>query len=307
VRLHLLFTLLFLANIFPLHAQEDISWWNNKHQWDGTTHWRHYIILSPAFLGPNALPVPEFRPAHLSERSLLEMGGEGHFSKGDQTRNLHTSLVIPLGEKANFLIFSSPIEYYKLDSLTRDERRSRDYYSEGYAYGDLYFGTRFYLWHQRKATPDITAGAYFRTPSGGKLSAARHTDTPGYYFSVEISRNYQLTEGLFTKITPYLNLGFYVWQVMRDDNLQNDAFLYGAGVKMSTKSLEISSSAGGYQGYFHNGDAPLVLRLDIGQRREKRKSFWNLRLQQGLRDFPYSSARGSYTFGLSAPKNQLDE
>lgn len=298
----LLLGLFWLTSVSLLSGQEDISWWNNKHQWDGTTHWRHYIILSPAFLGPNALPVPEFRPALLSERTILELGGEGHFSKGDQTQNLHTSLVIPLGEKANFLIFSSPIEHYKMDSLTRDERRSRHYYSEGYAYGDIYFGTRFYLWHKKEGIPDVTVGAYFRTPSGGKLSAARHTDTPGYYFSVEMSRTYKRKDQFFREITPFLNLGFYVWQLMRDDNLQNDAFLFGAGIKMSTKCLEMEGSAGGYQGYFHNGDAPLIVRLSLSQRKEKRKGYWSLRLQHGLRDFPYSSGRVSYTFVLSSEK-----
>lgn len=117
---------------------------------------------------------------------------------------------------------------------------------------------------------------------------------------MEFSKTYTREDRLIREITPFLNLGCYVWQVMRDDNLQNDAFLFGAGIKMCTKGLEIESSAGGYQGYFHNGDAPLVVRLALGQRKENRRGYWNFRLQHGLRDFPYSSVRMSYTFVLSS-------
>jgi hypothetical protein len=295
-----LFLLCGIAVSFGLAAQEDFSWWNEKQQWDGKTHWRHYIILSPAFMGPNALPVPEFRTAYLEDQLQLEAGGEAHFGKGDRTQNGYTALTIPMGEKVNILVFSSPLEYYRLDTLTRDERKSRDRDSKGFAWGDLYFGTRFKVLYKKERWPDISAGMYFRAPSGGKLSAARHTDTPGYYFNVEASRSIKTGGKLIQEWTPFLNLGFYVWQVMRDDNLQNDAFLFGAGLQMQTRNLQIEASSGGYQGYFKNGDAPLVVRLHISQKQQGgHKGYWRLRLQQGLFDFPYWSARLTYTFVLN--------
>ncbi|HDR67963.1 MAG TPA: hypothetical protein ENN61_02805, partial [Bacteroidaceae bacterium] len=42
-----------------LMGQVDYSWWNEKHNWDGVSNWTDYLIITPAYMGPNALPVPD--------------------------------------------------------------------------------------------------------------------------------------------------------------------------------------------------------------------------------------------------------
>lgn len=100
----LLLALLWLTTGFRLCGQVDVGWWNNKHQWDGTTHWRHYN-------------------------------------------------------------------------------------SEGYAYGDIYFGTRFYLWHKKEAAPDVTVGAYFRTAFRRKAQCSQAYGYPGLLFQCGVQQN----------------------------------------------------------------------------------------------------------------------
>ncbi len=55
-----------------LQAQ-DYSWWNLKHNWDGYSSWSDYLVVSPAYLGPNALPVPEVRKGFLQKQGTLEL------------------------------------------------------------------------------------------------------------------------------------------------------------------------------------------------------------------------------------------
>ena len=42
---------------FFLSAQS-YTWWEETVHWDGVTPWERYIVFTPGFLGPNALPVP---------------------------------------------------------------------------------------------------------------------------------------------------------------------------------------------------------------------------------------------------------
>ena len=108
-----------LLGCLVLPAQ-DYSWWNQKHNWDGYTHWTSYLIFSPGFMGPNALPVPEVRKGITDQRAYLELDVDGHFSQGDQTGNLFTQLYVPLfSNRAGLEISYYPLEVYKTDTLTR--------------------------------------------------------------------------------------------------------------------------------------------------------------------------------------------
>ncbi len=49
---------IFLTAFYQSYGQNDYEWWNEAHNYDGYTHWTNYIIYSPYYLGPNALPVP---------------------------------------------------------------------------------------------------------------------------------------------------------------------------------------------------------------------------------------------------------
>jgi len=175
------FILLFTLIGNQITLSQDYSWWNEKHNWDGVTPWQNYIILSPAYMGPNALPVPEARDGSLPRNTTFEFSLENHFSSGDKTINLYTNLYIPLfSKRAGLNISIVPFEHYKMDTITRDLRRARDYDGEGISGGDFYIGTFIQILKDKKF-PDIVLSINMKTASGTNLAAARFTDSPGYH------------------------------------------------------------------------------------------------------------------------------
>ncbi|TAE61269.1 MAG: hypothetical protein EAZ89_00720, partial [Bacteroidetes bacterium] len=54
---HFFWLFLLLGSNMALFAQ-DAAWWSQTVGWDGVSHWSRYIRTSPAYMGPNALPVP---------------------------------------------------------------------------------------------------------------------------------------------------------------------------------------------------------------------------------------------------------
>ena len=59
--------LLIALVLFSINAQAQLDWWNQTHNWDGTTPWTQYMKYSHAFLGPNAIAYSY--PASHSDRS----------------------------------------------------------------------------------------------------------------------------------------------------------------------------------------------------------------------------------------------
>lgn len=292
-----LLSLCYLSGIQGISGQ-DYSWWNTRHQWDGVTHWSRYMILSPAFMGPNALPVPEIKTGQLSSHSHFKLGGEGHFSRGDQTLNLTTELYIPLfSPRAGLHLQVVPFERYVLDTETRDQRVVRDFDGKGTAFGDLYLGTQIQLLQESKNLPAVALSVNLKTASGNNLAAARFTDTPGYYFDVSAGKTISPRNTIIDSIRPYLMIGLYVWQTYQTDHYQNDCFLYGLGFDLNIQKWMISNSLGGYSGYIGNGDQPLVYRFTLRSQFEKYPNL-SIRFQEGLSDFPYTSCRFSLLLKL---------
>lgn len=267
---------------------QSFEWWNTRHNWDGFTHWHKYIRLSPAFMGPNALPVPRSEQGILPEVAQLETNLVAHVAKGDQTQNMEMALYLPLfSRRVGLELYWVPAEYYQTDTLVRNLRRARGISGKGWATGDLYIGTHIQLIRNHPRLPDATLSIHLKTASGSKLSDARYTDTPGYYFNLAFGK---------TRDTPndylrfFANAGLYVWQTFGDRHYQNDAFLYGLGLEYGRASWKVSSSLSGYHGYIGDGDQPLVVRLRASTRRQKLLDYtcsWQL----GLRDIPYASWR----------------
>lgn len=269
-------------------SQDDYRWWNEKHNWDGKTHWSSYMILSPGYMGPNALPVPDFHNALIYPESFLEAGGDAHISQGDKTYNIFSRLhyVIPSKVFA-FEVYIVPVEYFKMTEETRDERFARGYSGEGAAGGDFYFSSKLQILRSHKTIPDILMNMSIKTASGTGLANARFTDGMGYYFDFSLGKTFKLTNR--STIRPFLLAGFYAWQVNRTDNRQDDALIYGGGCDIGFNNFTITNSAGGYSGYLDTRDKPLVYRFKILY--EKRDWNFLFQFQQGLRDFEYSSFR----------------
>ena len=269
---------------------QDFLWWNELHNWDGTTHWSQYIITNPAYMGPNALPVPEIRNGQIFPDAYLEGAADMHFSKGDNTQNLYGKFYYPfLDCKVALQVDAFIVEHYKMDEETRNERYARTYSGTGWTPGDIYFGAMVQLIKDRDKWPDILLSANFRTASGGALYDARYTDSPGYSFELSFGKSYPSKHNKHTSFRPYLQTGFYAWQTHLTDYLQNDAFHYGAGFDLNIHTMIISNQLGGYVGYIGNGDKPMVYRLKFLYQRDMVN--YKFVYQQGLHDFNYSSFR----------------
>jgi len=284
-------SVIMLMAVCRTYAQDDnYEWWNKKHNWDGVTNWAKYLTYSPAYLGPNALPVPEIRNALIQKRVSLETRADLHFSTGDNTQNLFLKLIYPFWDgRLGLEIYAVPIEHFKMDTITRDERAGRDLDAEGYAAGDIYVGTMIQIIRGHKSWPDILLGITLRTASGGNVGNARYTDAPGYYFDLSFGKTFK-TRDKFS-IRPFVMLGFYAWQTNRDDYRQNDALLYGLGASLLNEKFEFNAKYGGYKGYIGNGDSPMVLRANAIYKFPN--THLKLSFQQGLRDFEYTS----FSFG----------
>ena len=274
---------------------QDYGWWNETHDWDGVSPWRSYLTLAPAYLGPNALPVPGVRNGRIREGAQMTVAGDLHFGEGDNTQNLYLEGYLPLfSDRVGLELTYVPLEHYRMTAATRDERAARDFDGEGWASGDVYVSTHVQLLRDHARYPDLLLTINLKTASGNKLSAARYTDTPGYYFDLSAGKTYPTGERL-RSVRPHLMLGFYVWQTFADNHYQNDAFLYGLGTDLTFPRWTVTPALGGYVGYLGEGDRPLVARLTVRSDRERRVDYF-ARLQYGVLDFPYTSARLGLTW-----------
>ncbi len=269
-------------------AQDDFTWWNEKHQWDGITPWNQYMKYSTSYFGPNALPVPDVMTGEIDTTTYLEVAGEYHWSTGDKTKDVFVRGYLPLF--ANRIAFSMdvvPIEWYETDTITRDARAARGRDGKGKAGGDIYFHTLINLIHNREYAPDVALRVTLRTASGTNLRNARYTDGPGYFFDLSFGKNLTLSKDIVLRA--YTMSGFYVYQTNDLSHLQNDCILFGLGADVHIRKISLSQSVGGYNGYLTLGDKPLVYRAGI------KVSFnhiaYTISYQYGLRDYPFQRIR----------------
>ena len=280
-----------LASKGGLWAQEDYQWWNEKHNWDGITPWYDYLITSPAFFGPNALPVPTIKNGLIAAEAYGKLGIDVHRSVGDQTYNLYAETFLPIfSDRVGMMLSLVPLEYYQMDTITRDLRKARGYSGEGFAVGDLNITTLIQLIEHHSKLPDVLFTMNLRTASGSKLTDARYTDGPGYSFDLSIGKDFKLKQDASWHIRPHVMFGFYVWQNQGNKYMQNDAFLYGLGFDLEFAKFILNTALGGYSGFIGNGDRPIVYRSSIRTNWESRLNM-ELQLQQGIRDFGYRSFR----------------
>ena len=292
-------------------SQDDATWWNETHHWDGITSWTQYIIYSPYYTGPNALPVPFSQKGRVKDRFELRMDLEGHYSKGDKTQDVFFDCYIPLVKSIIALEFYGvPVEHYKMDEPTVIERRVRNRSGEGFATGDFYFSTIIQVIKNQRM-PDIALRMACKTASGSQLSDARNTDAPGYFFDLSLGKDVMFTDKFIHKIRIHGMIGFYSWQMNLPENRQNDAILFGAGLDLQFSRFYLNNSLDGYIGYFGNElvmvgdkeepvpfrDRPIVYRLDLMKQTDHFD--FGLGYQLGLNDFIYQSFKASLIYHFS--------
>jgi len=269
-----------------IYAQ-DYGWWNTLVQWDGRSHWSEYLIYTPRFFGPNAIPIPEIKKGKLIERTTTTLGSVVHFSEGDNAQNLTTSLYIPIADnRVGLQFYLVPIEFYQMTNPERDLRFARDFDGKGNAIGDLHISTWVQL-TKADSDIDILLTLNLKTASGSNREATRYTDGTGYNFDLSAGKNIYLN-GEATYLRPHAQIGLYVWETNEDKNPQNDAFSYGAGLSYYRESISIDAQVGGYIGYKGNGDKPIVFRLTFEKEINKNYSISAI-TSFGFKDFLYDS------------------
>ncbi len=287
---------------FSGNSQDEYSW-NDLVDWNGYTHWTRYLIISPGYFGPNALPVPELRDGTIRNEPYFEMMGTCHFSKGDNTGNLFLKYYHPFAKnKVAIELSFIPIEYYNLSADIRDQRKIRNEDPKGLVVGDFVFGTIIQLTKDREKFPDLTLEMFCKTTSGGRLDDARYTDHPAYYFYLNFGKNIRSPD-LFDEMRWYGSIGFYNWQTNMTAYLQNDAPAAAIGLQVNKNNFEIHNQICGYYGYIsykyepvvkisekpylYDGDQPFVYRFQMLKKYGK----YNLKFcfQQGINDYKYTS------------------
>ena len=280
------------------YAQTDFSHWNQLVGWDGITPWVNYLTISPAYMGPNALPVPLQQKGLVRQHLEWETRGEVYWNKGDLTVNPYTRIYVPLG-KGGVAIegFYVPAEYYQTSAEIRDYRKARDFGGKGWAAGDVYLSTIIQLIKDKKTWPDIAFGINLRTASGTELGNLRYTDAPGYYFDVSLGKTYTSVNRDHLSFRWYGMAGFYVWQMYSTRYFQNDAILYGLGTDLSIHCWKISNQLSGYWGYLNNGDRPLIWNFLI----EKKINHFRISatFQEGIKNFPFHAFKLGITYLLN--------
>ncbi|MDX1283510.1 MAG: hypothetical protein R3182_00785 [Draconibacterium sp.] len=291
-----LLTFFLFVLVFANGQKNDMTWWNEQHGWEeGMPSWRSWMKITPGYLGPNALPVPEMKRGKLEEKTEFELTASNHFHNGDPTQDISGRAYIPFaGNKIAIEMYGVIFEHFAFSEEIRNERISRIEDGKGNTRGDLYFSTLVQISRNRKF-PNTLFRFATKTASGGSLAGARYSDSPGYFMDLSFSKDLGQNEtGLFR---PIVMLGFYTWQTNDEFNLQNDAFLYALGIDFEKRKSLFTASWSGYSGYKDRRDKPM--QLNFGWRRDLKKTAMRIQYHHGLRDWEYKTIRISYIWKLN--------
>jgi hypothetical protein len=263
---------------------QTFDWWAQLVHWDGVSEWPKYMITQPAYMGPNALPVPRIGNGSIDSNFSISATGSLHFSKGDNTQNLTIYANYCLVK--NVISFDAswiPYEHFTMSHAIKEQRHvfSHFYYDQ-HATGDIELNTTIQLLNRWRKNIQLALRIGYRFPTGTGLGVARYTDGPGYHFDLSFGKS------INTSLKWIGMLGFYSWQLINVGRRQDDAFLFGTGAEWNTKTVRLQTYISGYLGYqLNSGDKPVVFRATV-EKKIKRTSLL-LGFQQGLHDFKYSS------------------
>lgn len=291
LRFRVLLTLVLLVPVYS-YSQTD-TWWSDNVNWDGHTHWSRYIMITPKYMGPNALSVPGINNGSIDSICSVGVTANAHFSNGDNTQNLklygnYTTKNNSFSIDVQFI----PYEQFQMSHEKKTERKV--FYLEYYknkVVGDVVTSTTFQIFPKKRDKVQLAVRLGLRMPSGGLLTVARYGDVPAYW--IDAGGGVPLKNRNWKWIGM---LGFYVWQTNIDKHRQDDAILFGSGFEWNNKGFRFQGYVAGYTGYANNGDRPTLIRLNL-EKKQKSKVYI-LRLQQGLHDFEYFSVEAGANFIL---------
>jgi len=294
-RLYFICLLLFYGQM----QAQDFNWWAKLVDWDGVTPWQRYIKTNPAFMGPNALPVPFISNGSIDSINSVAVTGNLHFSRGDNTQNLAVyANYCVVKDIIAFDIYWVPYERYRMSHRIKEKRHVfSHYYYDKSAQGEIHLNTNIQLLKKWRSDVHLALRIGYRLPTSSGLGTARFTDAPGYYFDLSAAK--QINKQSAWKLIGMT--GVYVWHTNRDGQRQNDAFLFGGGLEWNPASWRMQVYGSGYLGYMKDqGDKPILLRANI-ERIGKRVNGL-VKFQHGLYDFDYTSVEAGIRYSFKGRK-----
>jgi len=250
------------------------------------------FYLFASLLGPSAFPLPELRDGRIESRYEIEVRGEYHTFKGDQTKDLYGRLFIPVAEgRAGVEISYIFCEYYNMTRETVEERHAAGQTWKNGANGDLIISC-FYKLFKNNKWADFLLEASLKTASGTRIADARFTDAAGYWFHLNTGCYLVKSADASSYIRLQGLAGFYCWMTNDIVHRQNDAFLYAVGLSSRYKNMTIHADIAGFYGYLNNGDRPLVLRTKLNY--EYKKNILSFRYKHGINDYVYDTYSLAY-------------
>lgn len=284
MNIRILYLALFLCISFSAISQEKTGGW-----WDKVP----LLVYSPRYFGPNAFPIPELMGGRLSSRWEVEVRGEYHAMRGDQTQDVFARLYVPIAKGRAGITISGVIqEWYKTSPEVRDERNAVETESPFACRGDVILNCYYQVLRNEKWV-DILVSANLKTASGGRLCDARYTDAAAYWFSGDLGRTLWEDDRMNASIRVTGQVGFYCWMTNSVVNRQNDAVSYGLGLQGTYRNFSLHCDYSGIRGYLDNGDRPMILRTKLNY--EIKKNILSFGYRHGIQDFLYDSYSLAYT------------
>lgn len=293
IKAALCLSIIFLTGLSA--KSQDHQWWSTNVGWDGSSHWREYLIYAPRFLGANALPIPPMDWGQIEDEHVVGTSAHVHWMEGDRTINPKIyGRYIALAGKIAFEATYIPVEFFRTSHQWKTDRNVFHlFYHDRVASGDVIFRTRYQLLTESDRRVGVTARFGFRVPASNKVGAARFTDAPGYYLDVTGGKSFMVGKVI---IRYSAMAGFLVWQNNTQVNLQNDAILFGMGIRLTQSDWSLESVFRGYLGYLDNGDRPLALSFRMNRTGQKLEGY--LGYQMGLGDLLYHQVQVGVGFRM---------
>ena len=284
-----------LLLVQPAQAQLSYAFWIRNVNWDGYTSWQNYIRRSPAYMGPNALALPEavggmHTGIALTGKWQGELAQEWHRGVSpyrENTVNPVLTLSVPLVPgQASLEVHWRPYEWWSTDTVVRDLRNARWEEPRGRNTSELWILNRWQVPARflGPRTP-VTLGWGIKTTAGKGLENARHTNMPAYWLEVRTGRSYP-------RWSWWTQQGFLVWQ--ESVGGQNDAWTCALGVTTKSGPWTLATQLQSISGYFNQGDRPWFLRTEAAYQPPAQGRFY-LRYQHALHDLPCHTWRVGYS------------
>lgn len=289
----ILFIFLVLSNC--CFAQRDDSW---QDDYTNVTNWWQYITPTAQHMGPFALPVPSVYEGRVEENGELSSGYSYYqHQDGDApTHAMFSRFYFPIAKRVAVEITFIPKESYSYSDEMADYFHAQS--TSGSGSGDVYINTYIQILKENVQKPDIAIRYGMKTASGSDLENARYTDSPGYYFDLSVGKTTWEKAEHSLRVFGYG--GFYCWQYIDGNHMQDDAVMLGIGTTYRYKEWKLKGDISGYYGWKED-DKPTVLRIE-GDIPLCENFKLRLMYERGINDFPYNGFHGRLVYQFSVPK-----